>query len=158
MKKIFLTIFMFLLFPLFSFANDSQYYLGEKYRNELNRYIDKNINKYYKKVDRVFFDIENESNLYKKLLIIEQGIDEIQFDFFDNLVDITQKHIDIKKGLISNDDVNQLIEKIEPFLNKNNVNQDKINGFLKYCKDKQNNIEKKYAKYYRLIYSNWVFL
>ncbi len=146
MKKIFILIFIFLIAPVTCFAN--LYKLPQKYKQEINLAIKKQIPISKNEIKKIYKEIEQENNLYIKRVMIEQDIDSVKFNFYMNLVDITNKYQNIKNDIPPTDSYTLLEEIITPYLINNNIDTKQINSFLEYANKKQNQLEKKYYYYY----------
>ena len=112
MKKI-IVVILILLFSLsvfISYDKHFKYYLGKEYKNEITLLLENEIPKSMKEVDGLFKKIENEKDSLDKKNLADLGINTILFDFYSELIEVTQKYTDIKKDLPNTDfDVDLII-------------------------------------------------
>ncbi len=142
MKKlliIFLSLFLFL--PAFSCEN--KYYLGEKYKKEITKIIDKEYPKAIKAINDVFVEFDKEKNPYEKSVIIDIGITGVLFDFYQELLHKTNKYTDLHLEKLGTDWYGDLKKIIDPYLEKNQIDMTKIDLLDKYTDIKQIEIEKR---------------
>ena len=57
------------------------------------------------------------------------------------LIDITEKYVEIKKDIPSTDYYIVLKNTLSPYLKENNINTSKINSLLKYAEKKQKKLK-----------------
>ena len=148
MKKI-IVVILILLFSLsvfISYDKHFKYYLGKEYKNEITLLLENEIPKSMKEVDGLFKKIENEKDSLDKKNLADLGINTILFDFYSELIEVTQKYTDIKKDLPNTDFDVDLIMVLYPYLKANNVDIKKLKSFLDYCDTMQTEIDNKYLK------------
>ncbi len=148
MKKI-IVVILILLFSLgvfVSYDKHFKYYLGKEYKNEITLLLENEIPKSMKEVDGLFKKIENEKDSLDKKNLADLGINTILFDFYSELIEVTQKYTDIKKDLPNTDFDVDLIMVLYPYLKANNVDIKKLKSFLDYCDTMQTEIDNKYLK------------
>ena len=142
MKKLFIIFLsLFLFIPAFCYEN--KYYLGEKYKKEITKIIDKEYPKVIKAIDDVFVEFEKEKEPYEKGAIIDWGIPSIMFYFFDTLIKETNKYLPQPLPQLETDWNYALEMQIMPYLKNNRIDRTKIKSLRKYADKKQREIEKK---------------
>ena len=149
MKKIIIFIILISLLAIcifFAYNKHFKYYLGKEYKNEINLLLEKEIPKSIKKIDKLLIEIENEKEPLKKETLIDSGMNTILFDFYSELIEITQKYTNIKKDIPSTGFNIELILVLYPYLKANNTNIEKIKSFLDYSDIKETEINSKYLK------------
>ena len=117
-----------------------------EYKNEITLLLENEIPKSMKEVDGLFKKIENEKDSLDKKNLADLGINTILFDFYSELIEVTQKYTDIKKDLPNTDFDVDLIMVLYPYLKANNVDIKKLKSFLDYCDTMQTEIDNKYLK------------
>ncbi len=120
---------------------------SEQYRKEIVNSINSQIPIRKKEILNVFSDVAKEQDPYDKDLKIEYGINGVLFDFYNELIDITEKYVGkgkITEKFIPNDDVFQSHWALIPYLKDNKINASKILSFIKFAQKKQKELEKKF--------------
>ncbi len=148
MKKflLFICITIFLCLPVFAKYQPIPQKYSIQYRNEINKTIKYQIPISKKNIIDVFKEIENEENIYIKNYLIEQGINSIIFEFYTELINVTNKYVNIKNDIPPTDWYGDLEKILIPYLEDNNINKSKINSFINFAKNKQIEIERKYNR------------
>jgi hypothetical protein len=147
MKKIILLIFSFFISTCYIFASDNliKSENQKQYRQEINNCIKKQVPISKKEINKVIVNIQQEENIYIKNSLIDIGIESVLFNFYMQLIDITEKYVEIKKDIPSTDYYMVLKNTLSPYLNENNINTSKINSLLKYAEKKQKKLRKIYS-------------
>ena len=140
---IILILILFIALPAFSEYKPINKEYSLQYKNEIEKIIKKQVPASKEAINGIFLEIEKEQNQYVKLVIIEQGINSILFDFYIELINITDKYTDIKKDIPATDWYGDLKNIIYPYLIDNNINVEDINALLKYANKKQIEFERK---------------
>ncbi len=149
MKKlfiIFLSLFLFVPLAMGEYIPIEKN-RSKEYRKEITESINSQIPIRKKETLDVFNKVEREQDQYEKNLIIEYGIDGVLFDFYNELIDITEKYAGkgkIRGNFIENDDVWQLHYALIPYLKDNRISASKILSFVKFAISKQKMLEKKF--------------
>ena len=149
LKKIILLLFILFYFSLSSFAEYKPIpqNLKSKYKTEIESTIKTEIPKSKKAIKNVESEIKKEKNPYNRQTIIDYGITSILFDFYMQLIDVTNKYVEIKQDKPSTDWYIELKESITPYLMDNNINTRRIDSLLNYANKKQKELNKKYPNY-----------
>ena len=148
-KKIILLLLILFHFSLSSFAEYKpiSQNLKLKYKAEIEYTIKKEIPKSKRAIKNIESEIKKEKNPYNRQTIIDYGITSILFDFYMQLVDVTNKYIEIKQNITPTDWYMELKESITPYLMDNNINTRRIDSLLNYANKKQKELNKKYPNY-----------
>lgn len=148
-KKIILLIFILFYFSLSSFAEYKPVpqNLKLKYKTEIEYTINSEIPKSKKAIKNIELEIKKEKNPYNRQTIVNLGITSILFDFYMQLVNVTNKYVEIKQDLPSTDWYIELKESITPHLIGNDINTKRIDSLLNYANKKQKELNKKYSNY-----------
>ena len=149
LKKIILLLFILFYFSLSSFAEYKpiSQNLKSKYKTEIESTIKTEIPKSKRAIKNIESEIKKEKNPYNRQTIIDYGITSILFDFYMQLVDVTNKYIEIKQNITPTDWYMELKESITPYLMDNNINTRRIDSLLNYANKKQKELNKKYPNY-----------
>jgi len=121
--------------------------LRSKYKAEIEYTIKSEVPKSKQAIKNIELEIKKEKNPYSRQTIIDYGITCILFDFYMQLVNITNKYIEIKKDIPPTDWYIELKESISPYLIKNNIDTRHIDSLLNYAIKKQKELNKKYSNY-----------
>ena len=141
MKKL-LILFLFLIFCLSLFANFS--YAGEhnsQYVKEINKVINAQIPIAKKRIKVIEKEFKAEQNTDKKTALIEQGIDDVLYDFFTELINTTDKYMNIKSAMPTADSYGDLQILVRPYLESNNINIKKVDKLDDYAHKKYCNLK-----------------
>ena len=151
LKKIILLLLLFILsnFSLSSFAEYKPVpqNLKLKYKTEIEYTIKSEIPKSKKAIKNIESEIKKETNPYNRQTIVNYGITSILFDFYMQLVNVTNKYVEIKQDIPPTDWYMELKESITPHLTDNNINTRRIDSLLDYANKKQKELNKKYSNY-----------
>lgn len=96
-------------------------------------------------IKHLFKEVKNENNKYNRMILVEQGIPVILFEFYKKLIITTEKYTRITEEIPATDWYEELEEQLIPYLKNNNVNTKKIDKLLNFAKLKQFQLEKKYS-------------
>ncbi|MEE3350104.1 MAG: hypothetical protein VZR09_08700 [Candidatus Gastranaerophilaceae bacterium] len=139
MKRL-LIVFIFSAFFLLlsahcSFANED----NKEYIKEINQVINFRIPIAKRQIKEIEKEFKTEQNADKKQVLIEQGIDEVLFNFYMELINTTDKYMNIKQTMPVPNWHGDLQIFMEPYLKNYGVNiqkTDKLNDYAhkKYCK------------------------
>ena len=146
MKKFLSLLFIMIFFAIPVFAEYKpipQKYI-KKYKEEINNKINYQIPVSKKEVKDVINEIKSEQNEYVRSYLIIDGINVVLFSFYMELINVTDKYVNIKSSIPPTDGYGVLKELITPYLNDNKINTSKIDNFLNYCKIQQTKLEKQY--------------
>ena len=121
--------------------------LRSKYKAEIEYTIKSEVPKSKQDIKNIELEIKKEKNPYNRQTIIDYGITSILFDFYMQLVNITNKYIEIKEDIPPTDWYMELKESITPHLIKNNIDTRRIDSLLDYADKKQTELNKKYPNY-----------
>ena len=121
--------------------------LKSKYKAEIEYTIKAEIPKAEQAINNIELEIKKEKNPYNRQTIVDYGITSILFNFYMQLVNITDKYIKIKQDIPSTDWYIELKKSITPLLIDNNINTKNIDSLLNYANKKQKELNKKYSNY-----------
>jgi len=146
MKKSF-KLFLYILLCLFILTPNSAICdnLNKQYIKEINKAINSQIIVSKKNINNIFREVKNEKNPYIRQVAIEQGINEILFEFYVQLIDITDSYVKIKHLIPITDYHEDLGNFIISYLKNNNIDTSKINSFLNYSYKKETLLKQKYG-------------
>lgn len=128
----------------FSYTKHFKYCLGKKYKNEITLLLEEEISKNKIQIDNLFEEIKNEKDPYKKQASIEYGIEGIFFNFYQNLIDTTEKYAGknkIKNNIPAGDNVWEIHKVLIPYFENNKINTSALSSFINYGLKKQKIIE-----------------
>ena len=148
-KKIILLLFILFNFSISSFAEYKPIpqNLKLKYKKEVEYTIKLEVPKSKQAIKDIELEIKKEKNPYNRQTIIDYGITTILFDFYMQLVNITNKYIEIKEDIQPTDWYIELKESITPYIIDNNIDTKRIDSLLDYANKKQKALNKKYPNY-----------
>lgn len=148
-KKIILLLFILFNFSISSFAEYKPIpqNLKLKYKKEVEYTIKLEVPKSKQAIKDIELEIKKEKNPYNRQTIIDYGITTILFDFYMQLVNITNKYIEIKEDIQPTDWYIELKESITPYIIDNNIDTKRIDSLLDYANKKQKELNKKYPNY-----------
>lgn len=148
-KKLLLLLFFLFNFSLISFAEYKPIPqdLKSKYKKEIEKVIKSEIPKSKQAIKNIESEIKNEKEPYNRQTIIDYGITSILFNFYMQLIDVTNKYVEIKEDIPPTDWYIELKESITPYFIDNSINIKHIDSFLNYANKKQKELNKKYPNY-----------
>ena len=148
-KKIILLLFILFNFSISSFAEYKPIpqNLKLKYKKEVEYTIKLEVPKSKQAIKDIELENKKEKNPYNRQTIIDYGITTILFDFYMQLVNITNKYIEIKEDIQPTDWYIELKESITPYIIDNNIDTKRIDSLLDYANKKQKELNKKYPNY-----------
>ena len=148
-KKIILLLFILFNFSISSFAEYKPIpqNLKLKYKKEVEYTIKLEVPKSKQAIKDIELENKKEKNQYNRQTIIDYGITTILFDFYMQLVNITNKYKEIKEDIQPTDWYIELKESITPYIIDNNIDTKRIDSLLEYEKKKQKELNKKYPNY-----------
>lgn len=123
--------------------NKDEFYLGKKYKTEIEKIINDEYPKSIQEIDKVFEDFEKETNPYLKKNIIDYGISEVVFYFYQKLLHKTNEYTNLNLEELETDWEGDLMIMLYPYLKNNKVNMRKINAFNNYADKKREELEKR---------------
>ncbi len=148
MKKLLIIfLLLFLILPAMGEYIPIEKSKSREYKKEIIESINSQIPIRKKEILNVFNEVEKEQDPYEKNLIIEYGVDGVLFDFYNELIDITEKYTgkdNVSKNAIEGDSSGLLFEVLIPYLKDNRINTSKILLFIKFAQKEQKKLEKKF--------------
>ena len=121
--------------------------LQSSYKKEIEQVINREVPKSKQAIKNIEFEIKKEKNPYNRQTIIDYGITSILFDFYTQLINVTENYSNIKQSIPPTDCYMELKESITPYFIDNNINTKRIDSLLDYANKKQKEINKKYTNY-----------
>lgn len=123
------------MLPQSSFASIEN---NSQYAKEINQVINSQIPVAKKKIDKIEKKFKVEKNTDKKTALIEQGLYDVLYDFYVELINTTDKYMNIKSTMPTTNSYQDLQIFIKPYLESNNINikkVDKLDDYVhkKYC-------------------------
>ena len=148
-KKIILLLFILFNFSISSFAEYKPIpqNLKLKYKKEIEYTIKSEVPKSKQAIKNIELEIKKEKNPYNRQTIIDYGITSILFDFYMQLVNLTNKYVEIKEDIPATDWYIELKESITPYIIDNNIDTKRIDSLLNYANKKQKELNKKDSNY-----------
>ncbi len=147
MRKFLITALMLVLSVLNVFAQYEPilHKYSKTYKNEINRVIKKQVPVAKKEIKYIFEEIDLEENSSIRECLIEKGTDDVLFQFYMKLVDVTDKYANVRTRQFMPyiDGYKTLKEIIDPYLEDNDANISKVNSLLKFAEKKQRELDKK---------------
>lgn len=131
-----LLILILLTSKVFAYTQSPIYSINE-YKKEINKIIKQETKKAKKSIDKIKFDLIKEKNNYIKPSIVEQEINASLFSMYMELINTTNKYIEIKKDIPITDNYDELAKIIIPVLKSNDIDISKINKTINYASKKQ---------------------
>ena len=121
--------------------------LKSSYKKEIEQVINKEVPKSKLAIKNIEFEIKKEKNPYNRQTIIDYGITSILFDFYTQLINVTEKYSNIKQSIPPTDWYIELKESITPYFIDNNINSKRIDALIDYANRKQKEINKRFTNY-----------
>lgn len=131
-----LLILILLTSKVFAYTQSPIYSINE-YKKEINKTIKQETKKAKKSIDKIKFGLIKEKNNYIKPSIVEQEINASLFSMYMELINTTNKYIEIKKDIPITDNYDELAKIIIPVLKSNDIDISKINKTINYASKKQ---------------------
>ena len=145
-----ISIILVLILAFLAYNKHFKYLLGEKYRQEVIEFIEKEIPACIKKIDNVENEIKNEKDPHERAVMIDLDVDGVLFDFYMDLIDLTEKYSgkDSVRRTIPPTDFSELLrEALIPYLDKNKTNaSEEITSLVRYSILKEEEYNNKYHR------------
>ena len=147
MKKFFI-LFLFVFYSIIAAYADYQpipEYQLNQYKVEIENIINSEYSAAKKEIKNISNEVKIETDNNYRQVLIEQGIAEILFRFYQKIANTTEKYARINELIPATDWYEEIQKQLNPYLQSANINTKKINKLIDYAQRKQYQLEKKYG-------------
>ena len=127
-----------IIFTEDGFANITN---NDRYVKEINQVINTQIPIAKKRIKVIEKEFKAKKNTDQQTALIEQGLYDVLYDFFVELINTTDKYMNIKSTMPTTDSYGDLQIFIKPYLESNNINIKKVDELDDYVHQKYCNLK-----------------
>lgn len=144
MLRILVMLLLLFAMPVYANYKPISTEVSQQYKLEVEEFVKLRYSFYQQEIDSILLEYSKCPSLYEKRVIFEQGINSILLDFYMQILEITNRYVNIKDNIPQTDYPSELYQLLLPYFKENHVNTNKINKLLNYAMKRQKKMEKLY--------------